>query len=101
LQNRYNRTLCQHCNPFLKTKSVLVSPIAVHGGWSEFGNWTKCSESCITNRTRECNNPVRYFGGSDCEGSKTEEIFCLNGDCPGDMFFFKWDVQHWAFGSGF
>lgn len=43
----------------------------VNGGWTDFGNWTRCSNTCgggTQTKFRACTNPKPAYGGSDCEG---------------------------------
>ena len=58
----------------------------VDGGWTEFGPWGPCSESCGTgnkSRSRECTNPAPSNGGSECQGLSTETDSCNTQECPG------------------
>ena len=55
---------------------------AIDGGFSEWSNWTACSEPqyCLqgfSKRTRTCTNPPPANGGDDCVGLSVE-----NKDCP-------------------
>lgn len=50
-------------------------PQPIHGSWSEFSSWTKCSRTCgigVKQKQRKCNNPTPRFGGRQCEG---DDIF--------------------------
>ena len=53
---------------------------AVDGGWSEWSEWTSCSESCggIQERSRNCTSPEPSFGGKPCEGEARETHECEN-----------------------
>lgn len=46
-------------------------PCTGNGGWSDWGSWNKTCGSPRT-RSRSCNNPTPYCGGSGCGGSSTE-----------------------------
>ena len=51
----------------------------MHGGFSQWSNWTDCSETCFGGsrvRVRYCNNPFPKFGGKDCVGSRKEFQGC-------------------------
>ena len=51
------------------------------GGWSDFGDWSKCSAGCgIMTRRRTCTNPPPSNGGACCDyveakSCNTEVIF--------------------------
>ena len=56
----------------------------VDGGWSDFGDWSKCSVDCgdgVQTRSRSCNNPAPANGGAECQGQDTESRPCNMGDC--------------------
>ena len=53
--------------------------IAVDGGWSEWGRFSGCSQTCkggVKSRTRSCNNPAPVNGGSPCPGDYFETLEC-------------------------
>ncbi|KAJ8046309.1 Hemicentin-1 [Holothuria leucospilota] len=65
----------------------------VHGGWSEWGDWSQCSVSClegIQTRRRRCNNPAPDNGGDDCVGPNSEQAICDEGPCPIDGEWGPW-----------
>ena len=50
-----------------------------NGGWSEYGEWSDCSEECgggTQTRTRSCTNPAPLHGGVECSGNSTETQPC-------------------------
>ncbi|XP_049885414.1 uncharacterized protein LOC126380199 [Pectinophora gossypiella] len=54
------------------------------GGWSGWGAWGPCSQSCGAgkrSRTRSCTRPVPSGGGKNCIGSKTEFMACYLSPC--------------------
>jgi len=64
-----------------------ISPISVHGKYSDWGSFSECSEPCGTGtktRTRTCDNPLPANGGDDCtgQGSNSEEVNCNEHLCP-------------------
>ena len=62
----------------------------VHGGWSDWSEWTRCSVTCgggIKNSTRLCDNPAPAYGGNNCTGDKTKLELCNNEPCPGSYSF--------------
>ena len=51
----------------------------VNGNWSQWSNWTECSETCsegIKERNRMCDNPEPQFGGI-CIGNSAEVEDCI------------------------
>ncbi|XP_046575477.1 coadhesin-like [Haliotis rubra] len=77
-----------------ETKSVPCNTheCPVHGGWSEWSDWTyedECPVTCggspvMESRSRSCDAPAPAHGGDDCEGSSTENRpgQCNNNPCP-------------------
>ena len=67
--------------------------LIVNGNWGSWGSYDSCSVTCgdgTKSRTRSCNNPSPFGGGSDCSGSSTQSANCNNGACPGiDNIFEK------------
>lgn len=59
---------------------------AVDGGWSEFNDWSVCSQTCgdgFVTRERRCDNPPPQHGGSQCVGESNEVQGCHNRRrCP-------------------
>lgn len=57
-----------------------------HGNWSEWSQWTYCSESCgggVNVRRRKCDNPAPYNGGDYCAGSGNDTKSCNQFRCSG------------------
>ena len=53
--------------------------------WSDFGEWTACSEECGTGtqtRTRTEETAAEH-GGAECDGDSEETQDCNTHDCPG------------------
>ena len=65
------------------------SAVSVNGGYSDFGDWSPCTEICgegIQIRTRTCTSPAPAHGGADCVGLAREERKCKIRECPGLNF---------------
>lgn len=65
-----------------------VNPCPVNGGFSAWGEYSKCEITGEKNcgkgkhvRTRTCNNPVPQHGGKNCEGPASETTEC-EVPCP-------------------
>ena len=55
--------------------------LLVDGQWGPWGSWSSCdSKTAKKKRTRKCNSPAPVNGGKQCNGSSTEEVFCLGKD---------------------
>ncbi|KAL5248251.1 hypothetical protein ACHWQZ_G017435 [Mnemiopsis leidyi] len=76
-------TDCRH------SEDVHVScelPTPKDGGWTDYGDWTKCSAVCgggTQTRTRTCTNPAPRYGGADCAGEDRETQNCNPYPCEG------------------
>ncbi|KAK9754578.1 Thrombospondin type 1 domain [Popillia japonica] len=60
-------------------------PDAIHGGWSEWGEWQPCTRTCgsgVSIRERLCNNPTPEHGGRYCVGERRDVRLCNNHPCP-------------------
>ncbi|XP_019949577.2 A disintegrin and metalloproteinase with thrombospondin motifs 13 [Paralichthys olivaceus] len=69
----------------------LSSSVVVHGSWSSWSQFSRCSRTCgggVTHRTRQCNNPRPAFGGSDCQGLDIEAELCHQQPCKGTQLDF-------------
>jgi len=67
----------------------------IDGGWTEFGNWSECSESCgdgTQTRTRTCTNPAPAHGGAACEGEESESQACSISGCCNENTCYKGDT---------
>ena len=63
-----------------------ADPEPVDGGYSDFGDWSECSEECgggTQTRSRTCTNPAPANGGSNCVGASTETRPCNEQACDG------------------
>ena len=76
-----------------KEKCDTLIPCMVHGGWSYWSEWGKCSVSCgfgQRSRFRTCTNPSPLYGGMFCKGPPQEMKECKNKiHCPIN--------GHWSF----
>uniref|UniRef100_A0A7M5WVK8 SEA domain-containing protein n=2 Tax=Clytia hemisphaerica TaxID=252671 RepID=A0A7M5WVK8_9CNID len=65
------------------TQPCNLTNCPIDGQWSEWPGYGRCNVSCgngMKNRTRECNNPRKQYGGRDCMGVPIEFQRC--GDPP-------------------
>ncbi|CAH0596374.1 unnamed protein product [Chrysodeixis includens] len=65
--------------------SIAVTNCTVHGGWSSWSGWSKCSASCgiaIKSRRRTCSAPEPKFGGRVCVGLDIDDVYCNLPPCP-------------------
>ncbi|XP_063682344.1 A disintegrin and metalloproteinase with thrombospondin motifs adt-1-like [Bolinopsis microptera] len=82
------------------------NPCPVDGGWSEFGSWFNCSESCgggSQNRSRTCTNPIPAYKGRNCVGTATQIKTCNNRPCSIDgewAEFGSWSICSKPCGEG-
>ncbi|XP_029939526.1 hemicentin-1, partial [Salarias fasciatus] len=76
--------------------SVLVRVtliVRVHGGYSEWAEWSPCSVSCgvgAQTKLRQCNNPLPANGGRHCVGSDVETRTCQGKPCPVEGNWSEW-----------
>ena len=74
------------CEDLLSFDHIIIS--LVHGGWTNWGNWSECSVTCSggsRTRSRSCTDPAPLNGGNDCGGGNLETIICENPHCPGNF----------------
>jgi len=74
--------------------SVYVySMVQVDGGFSDWGQWSGCSEECgggSRKRSRKCDDPVPALGGEPCDGAANDEEQCNIKECPVDGGYSEW-----------
>ncbi|KAL5270907.1 hypothetical protein ACHWQZ_G001540 [Mnemiopsis leidyi] len=78
-----------------QTQSCNEQPCPVDGDWSDYGEWSTCSEECgggTQTRSKECNNPTPAYGGADCEGDATQTRNCNSQACPIDGEWGAWSA---------
>lgn len=63
----------------IKWRACAKPPCPIHGGWSDWGNWSRCSKTCekgYQTQSRTCTNPIPRFGGADCQGPLEQQREC-------------------------
>ena len=72
-----------------KPFSLMFLPVSVDGGWSPWGNWTRCSKTCgvgYQTQHRTCTNPPPQHGGRDCQGNLDQSRQCEDQKhCPSEF----------------
>ena len=61
-------------------------PLIVDGDWSNWGEWSDCTETCGSGnivRHRDCDSPAPQNGGQPCSGLAYENVPCQVSPCPG------------------
>lgn len=70
--------------PRFQLKLCKLKQCAVDGGYSEWSDWTSCSQKCgqgMKRRRRYCNNPKPANGGQKCKGAKKQVKPCYGKKC--------------------
>ncbi len=60
-------------------RGLEVTNCTRHGGWTEWSDWSACSQSCdigMKQRRRTCGNPAPAFGGRSCVGRDVDNQYC-------------------------
>jgi len=69
--------------------NLIFLPVSVDGGWSPWGNWTRCSKTCgvgYQTQHRTCTNPPPQHGGKDCQGNLDQSRQCEDQKhCPSEF----------------
>jgi len=82
-----------HLHNFGITQPVYSSELisfAVHGNWTDWGDWNPCSVTCAggtQSRSRTCTNPPPRNGGRECSGESEDVQSCNEMPCPSKNFF--------------
>ncbi|RMX47975.1 hypothetical protein pdam_00005391 [Pocillopora damicornis] len=72
--------------PRFQLKLCKLKQCAVDGGYSEWSDWTSCSQKCgqgMKRRRRYCNNPTPANGGQKCKGARKQVKPCYGKKCQG------------------
>ncbi|KAK4320514.1 hypothetical protein Pmani_008631 [Petrolisthes manimaculis] len=80
-----------YCHSLPHCPSYTALP--VDGGWSEWGEWSRCSASCgsgIRRRRRTCSRPSPRNGGADCTGCEEDTERCGDWPCPETRRLTSW-----------
>lgn len=79
------KILGQPCPGNQESKSPCnVQPCPIHGGWSDWGEWSECSAVCgggLKQRNRTCSNPTPNMYGRRCYGDVTDKALCNTRRC--------------------
>lgn len=81
-------TPCGHDKWCMKKECVRIgkrNDDAVAGGWSDWGEWSVCSETCgggIQFSGRDCTSPIPKNGGRYCLGERKRYQVCNTKPCP-------------------
>lgn len=65
--------------------TTAYTALPVDGGWSEWGEWSRCSVSCGSGwrrRSRTCSRPSPRNGGAECTGCEEDTERCADWPCP-------------------
>ncbi|XP_053387921.1 neurogenic locus notch homolog protein 1-like [Mercenaria mercenaria] len=65
-------------------KVCMLELCPVHGGWSLWAEWGKCSVTCdmgLQSRSRDCSNPVPNRFGDHCFGQNRDTRLCMPMAC--------------------
>ncbi|KAK3592726.1 hypothetical protein CHS0354_007728 [Potamilus streckersoni] len=84
---------CLASNNLGKTFVEANITVVVHGSWSEWSFFGKCSLTCgqgVQQRTRSCENPEPVNGGRSCIGESVEQRPCSVRQCPVDGQWGNW-----------
>ena len=69
--------------PFQDTDTLLYMLLLVDGAWSAWTEWTNCSVTCWSYRSRECDDPAPLYFGLDCVGDYNQSMRCRELPCDG------------------
>lgn len=94
-QPRHGGRDCSHLGASIEIKVCNTNLCPVHGGFSEWSIFSKCTKSCgngTQQRTRKCLNPEPKLGGRDCTslGPYIETRKCSTHHCPINGGYTQW-----------
>ncbi|XP_022795623.1 uncharacterized protein LOC111334195 isoform X1 [Stylophora pistillata] len=86
---------CSALGPLKEVRSCNTFPCPVHGNYSSWSNFSRCSKSCghgTMVRTRNCSNPTPKHGGKNCSllGHSKEVRSCNAFPCPVHGCYSTW-----------
>ena len=92
---RFGGKNCSSFGAALEVVQCNVHPCPIHGGYSNWSDFTICSKPCgngTSRRTRTCTNPSPRFGGENCSrlGLAEELRQCNTHPCPVDGGYSPW-----------
>ena len=92
---RHSGRNCSSLGPSVDIQPCNMFPCPVDGGYTEWGNFTQCTQSCGNGtmyRTRNCSNPSPLYGGKNCStlGGAIEVKICNAFPCPIDGGYTSW-----------
>lgn len=71
---------------------MMEKPMAVDGGWGEWGLWSECSRSCgggVSIMERKCDHPEPANGGKFCLNERRRYKICNVESCSEDVPSFR------------
>ena len=92
---QHNGKNCSSLGPSVDIQHCNVFPCPINGGYTEWGNFTQCTQSCGNGtmyRTRNCSNPAPLYGGKNCSllGPAMDVKKCNAHPCPKDGGYTSW-----------
>lgn len=84
---QHNGRNCSSLGPSVDIRPCNIFSCPVHGGYTAWGNFTRCTQSCGNGtmyRTRICSNPAPLHGGKNCSiiGPAVDVKSCNDHPCP-------------------
>ncbi|XP_078342697.1 uncharacterized protein LOC144628471 isoform X5 [Oculina patagonica] len=77
----------------LQTLSCNTNICPTDGGWSAWGAWESCSQTCgggAQTRTRTCTSPPPSVGGAGCVGASSQTQSCNTNECSVNGGWSSW-----------
>ena len=94
---QYDGMNCSALGPAIELEECNTHRCPIHGGYSEWSNFSQCSVSCGNGshtRRRSCDNPTPQYGGEGCSllGAANETRLCFIKVCPADGNYSDWSI---------
>ena len=91
----YGGRNCSKLGPSFEVIGCNEFPCAIHGGYSQWSNFSACTLTCgggRKTRIRTCTEPIPQYGGEDCHhfGPANETRRCNTHYCPVDGGYSDW-----------